>query len=67
MDPSLYEDRQPINLYNARLRKLAAALGPAYVRVSGTWANSIFFQPADGPVPAEATAGLPHSSTASAT
>ncbi|CAM5491027.1 hypothetical protein [Rhodanobacter lindaniclasticus] len=26
-----------------RLRKLAAALGPAYVRVSGTWANSAFF------------------------
>jgi len=32
---------------NARLRKLAAALGPAYVRVSGTWANSVFFQDTD--------------------
>jgi hypothetical protein len=27
--PSLYEHRKPIDLYNARLRKLASALGPA--------------------------------------
>ena len=40
MDPSLYEYRAPIDLSNKRLRKLAAALGPAYVRVSGTWMNS---------------------------
>ena len=33
MDPSLYEYRPPIDLSNPRLRKLAAALGPAYVRV----------------------------------
>ena len=58
MDPSLYEYRKPIDLYNARLRKLASALGPAYVRVSGTWANSTFFQPADGPVPENAPAGF---------
>jgi hypothetical protein len=58
MDSSLYEYRQPINLYSARLRKLAAALGPAYVRVSGTWANSTFFQSADSPVPAEAPTGF---------
>jgi heparanase 1 len=32
----LFEYRMPIDLSNARLRKLAAALGPAYVRVSGT-------------------------------
>ena len=37
LDPSLFEYRLPIDLSNARLRKLAAALGPAYVRVSGTW------------------------------
>lgn len=43
MDPNLYMQRPPINLANPRLRKLAAALGPAYVRVSGTWANSVYF------------------------
>ena len=44
MDPSMYEYRAPVNLANARLRKLAAALGPAYVRVSGTWANTTYFK-----------------------
>src|SRR3954449_13550959 len=39
MNPGLYEYRPPIDLTNARLRKLVAALGPAYVRVSGTWAT----------------------------
>ncbi|HVJ09652.1 MAG TPA: hypothetical protein VM554_14845 [Acidisarcina sp.] len=58
MDPSLYEYRQPINLYNARLRKLAAALGPVYVRVSGTWANTTFFQNSDDPAPATPPAGF---------
>jgi hypothetical protein len=43
MDPALYEYRPPLDLTNARLRKLAAALGPAYVRVSGTWANTTYF------------------------
>jgi hypothetical protein len=38
-----YSDRPPIELANARLRKLAAALSPAYLRVSGTWANATFF------------------------
>ena len=49
IDPGLYEYRKPIDLYNPRLRKLAAALGPAYIRVSGTWANTTFFQNTDGP------------------
>src|SRR3954447_11421632 len=40
MNPTLYSYRPPIDLTNPRLRKLAAALGPAYVRVSGTWANT---------------------------
>src|SRR3954454_3250879 len=40
MSPGLYQYRPPIDLTKARLRKLAAALGPAYVRVSGTWANT---------------------------
>ena len=43
LDPNLFEQRTPIDLTNARLRKLAAALGPAYLRVSGTWANTVFF------------------------
>ncbi len=58
MDPSLYEYRAPIDLGNARLRKLAAALGPSYVRVSGTWANSTYFQDSDGPAAADAPAGF---------
>jgi hypothetical protein len=39
----LFEYRAPIDLLNPRLRKLAAALGPAYMRVSGTWANTTYF------------------------
>jgi heparanase len=49
MDPNLFQYRAPINLGNARLRKLAKALGPAYLRVSGTWRNSTYFQDNDGP------------------
>ena len=49
VDPSLYRYRAPIDLGNTRLRKLAAALGPSYMRVSGTWANSTYFQDSDGP------------------
>jgi heparanase len=45
--PDLYEYRPPIDLSNPKLRKLAAALGPAYLRVSGTWANSTYFADAD--------------------
>ncbi len=40
---ALYQQRPPIDLDHPRLRRLAAALGPAYVRVSGTWANTTFF------------------------
>ena len=47
MDPNLFQYRPPIDLTNARLRKLAAALAPAYVRVSGTWANSTYFADSD--------------------
>src|SRR5262249_39300253 len=36
VDRDRYSYRPPIDLANARLRKLAAALAPAYVRVSGT-------------------------------
>ena len=52
-----YEYRQPIDLDNPRLQKLAAALGPAYVRVSGTWANATWFADSDTP-PAEPPGGF---------
>ena len=41
-----YEYRPPIDLSDPKLRRLAAALAPAYVRYSGTWANATWF--ADG-------------------
>ncbi len=47
---AMYAYRPPIDLSNMRLRRLAKALGPAYLRVSGTWANSVHF-PGTGPVP----------------
>jgi heparanase len=50
-EAAMFEARPPVDLSNARLRKLASALGPAYVRVSGTWANSAFFQASDAPAP----------------
>lgn len=58
MDPNLYQYRSPIDLSNPRLRKMAAALGPAYVRVSGTWANSVYFQDSDAPAPSAAPKGF---------
>jgi len=45
--PDSYEYRPPIDLTNPRLRKLAAALAPAYMRVSGTWANATYFAESD--------------------
>ena len=47
MDAGLYQYRPPIVLGNHRLRTLAAALGPANVRVSGTWANTTYFADTD--------------------
>jgi glycosyl hydrolase family 79 len=47
MNPALYQYLPPIDLTNGRLRKLAAALGPAYVRTSGTWANTTYFPDSD--------------------
>ena len=44
IDTSMFQAMTPVNLYSRRLRKLAAALGPACVRVSGTWANTVYFQ-----------------------
>lgn len=47
MDP--YQYRPPIDLGNDRLRTLASALSPAFVRVSGTWRNTTYFQDDDAP------------------
>jgi len=58
IDPNLFQQRKPIDLSSARLRKLADALAPAYMRVSGTWANSVFFQDSDEPAPAEPPEGF---------
>lgn len=45
-----YQKRDPIDLQgNQRLRMLTKALGPAWMRVSGSWANSIYFQDDDKP------------------
>jgi hypothetical protein len=49
MSADLYQYREPIDLANQRLRMLAAALGPAYMRVSGTWANTTYFADTDKP------------------
>jgi heparanase 1 len=58
IDPTLFQARPPIDLTNARLRKLAAALGPAYMRTSGTWANSVYFHDAATPPPDSAPKGF---------
>src|SRR6202165_4337958 len=57
MDADLYEYRPPVDLSNGKLRKLAAALGPAYVRVSGTWANTTYFADSD-PAPSSPPSGF---------
>ncbi|HSI74856.1 MAG TPA: hypothetical protein VK957_03125 [Lunatimonas sp.] len=38
-----------IDLYDQKLLNLATALGPMYIRVSGTWANTTYFQDDDLP------------------
>jgi heparanase 1 len=58
IDASAFRMRPPADLRNPRLRSLAAALGPAYMRVSGTWANSTYFHDSDDPAPASPPAGF---------
>jgi len=43
----MYRKLSPINLADKRLLTLANGLAPAYVRVSGTWANAVYFQDDD--------------------
>jgi heparanase 1 len=54
----MFAMRPPIDLYDARLRKLAVALAPAYVRVSGSWANATYFHDSDDPAPATPPKGF---------
>jgi len=42
MQRDRYSNRPPIDLASPRLRMLAAALSPAYVRISGSWANATY-------------------------
>ena len=49
VDGLLFQYRPSIDLTNARLRMLATALAPAYLRVSGTWANTTYFADTDRP------------------
>lgn len=48
----------PIDLTDERLRKLAAALGPSYVRVSGSDANAVYFHDSDEPPPEQPPEGF---------
>ncbi len=54
---ALYRKLSPVNLADQKLLNLAKALAPAYVRVSGTWANAVYFQDNDA-APAKAPAGF---------
>jgi len=58
IDPRAFRNRPPTDLRSSRLRTLAAALGPAYMRVSGTWANSTYFHDSDDPAPTSPPEGL---------
>ena len=58
VNPALFQYRPPIDLANPRLRKLADAIAPSYVRVSGSWANSTFFQDDDKAASADAPKGF---------
>ncbi len=54
----MYRQLSPINLTDKRLMNLAKGLAPAYVRVSGTWANAIYFQDNDDTKITKAPAGF---------
>lgn len=53
----MYRMRPPVNLANPRLLALAKQLGPTYMRVSGTWANSTYLL-AEGETVKEPPAGF---------
>lgn len=47
----------PIELNGKKIKMLTSALGPTYIRVSGTWANTTYFQDNDEPTLTTAPAG----------
>ena len=53
----LFSERRPKALGNARLRRLATALSPALVRISGTSANTSYFADSDD-IPSVPPAGF---------
>src|SRR6185312_12111349 len=55
---NMFTQRPPIDLTNRRLRTLAKALGPAYMRMSGSWQNATYFDDSDTPAPAVPPAGF---------
>ena len=57
-NPTMFQARPPIDLLNRRLRELAAALAPDYMRTSGTWANSVYFHDSNTPPPARPPKGF---------
>src|SRR3954454_2250278 len=61
----MYRKLPPINLADKRLLNLAKGLAPAYVRVSGTWANGIYFQDDDNPQMTKAPEGFVNTLTRS--
>ena len=56
-DGALYRMRPPLDLAARRIRALAKPLGPVYLRVSGTWANSTYL-PLEGETVDRVTAGF---------
>ncbi|MDP3676679.1 MAG: hypothetical protein Q8R44_16540 [Novosphingobium sp.] len=55
---AIREERKPTDLANARLRTLTRALGPLYIRYSGTTANSVYFHDSAAPLPGKPPAGF---------
>lgn len=49
LEAHLFRQRPPADLSHPRLRAMAKGLGPAYIRVSGSWANTTYFQDNDQP------------------
>jgi len=60
----MFRKLPPINLEDKRLINLAKGLAPAYVRVSGSWANTVYFQNNDS-VNAKAPEGFVNTLTKS--
>lgn len=54
----LFVQKPPIDLSNPRLQMLAKTLGPAYLRLSGSWQNATYFQDSDSETPAAPPAGF---------